>query len=137
MSIFLREEQKLTGGIFTSPNGRYILDLDNMSTEGVQVKDSVKNLVLNGAQAPFDAISITGGFFTLYLNANDVSVGVKAYISVFFSKSRPDSRCQVTNAWYFKYFLQLFGSLIKIEFGLTFDVWSQLQGSEHRHILHS
>ena len=77
-STFLRNNQELTGGRFTSANGRFVLDLDNMATSGVQVKDSDRgDLVINGAQVPFNGIAIKKGYLNLFFNFNGVSVHIE------------------------------------------------------------
>ena len=73
--IFLREGEVLESGRFSSPNGRYILDVDSISTKGLQMKDTDRNdAVFTGNQVPFDGISIEGGTVKFILKNGGVSM---------------------------------------------------------------
>ena len=72
--IFIRNNEELTGGKFASPNGRFILDLNRLSTAGLQVLDTARGeSVIHGQQVPFDGISIVNGVLVFFINSGNVS----------------------------------------------------------------
>ena len=72
--IFIRNNEELTGGKYASPNGRFILDLNRLSTGGLQVLDTARgSSIIHGQQIPFDGISILDGKLIFFINSGNVS----------------------------------------------------------------